>query len=396
MRSGAVDASEGLLEFDDSPLLRESLHEDRYDVWAYFDDGAYPAHRAHKNEAEQRVMEFLARWDEGDLVQALARNKLHLAEWVPERLQAARSEGEFARLAAFAELQWLVEDSRAALRLDALNPPRDDQPLARSLPELYATLSRDGLYRISAENVTDAGGSLAVFRHGDHALYPHPHLRPLRELLSLLSELACDPRLEVWLALDPYRLGALKDVSSALLADRWSGIELTAANLDALDRHAVGVTSFHVPVNRPKVLDFFHPLVATSFDWAARRDDPDDPVKRLYIREYCPATNGSGDPLVAVCNRELHAERDTRARAFRHVDGKVRRYPARTYGIDHAHPRGDAGPHSHSRKLWRVDGPMTDDQWSELVGLHFRNNELVPEHFRLVFPRMGGAPELSS
>lgn len=90
--------------------------------------------------------------------------------------------------------------------------------------------------------------------------------------------------------------------------------------------------------------------------------------------------------MVAVRNRELHAERDTLTHAFTHVDGKVKHYPAETYRVDRHHPRADAGPHSHSRKLWRVDGHLTDEQWSELVGLHFRHNELVAEHFCAVFP----------
>jgi hypothetical protein len=377
-----------LLSYDESALLREALHALRFDVWEYFGDGEYPSHRAEKDEAEGRVAALVSAWSDDDLAAAVERNEMYLTRWVPERLQDASTPEEIARLAAFADLQWLIEDSRAALRLDALGPPRADQPLALALPEIHAALSRDGLLRIRGDNVTDAGGSLQVFRHGSHALYPHPDLQPLRELLWVLADLADDPNLAVFVALDPYRVGALADVQYALLADQWSGIELAPGNLDSLDAHDVGVSSFHAAVNRSEALDFFHPLVATTCDWTARRDDATDPVKRLYIREFVPPTNARGERLVAVRNRELHTERDTIDRVFTHVDGKIRRYPTETYAVDHDQPRGDPGPPSHSRKLWRVDGQMTDAQWAELVGLHFRGNELVPEHFRTVFPDM--------
>jgi hypothetical protein len=32
-----------------------------------------------------------------------------------------------------------------------------------------------------------------------------------------------------------------------------------------------------------------------------------------------------------------------------------------------------------------VDGPLSDEQWMEVVGLFFRNNELIGEHFADAF-----------
>lgn len=170
-----------------------------------------------------------------------------------------------------------------------------------------------------------------------------------------------------------------------MLEDYWSGIRLTKENLDSLDAHDVGVVAFHAAVNRSEAADFLFPLLGTWFDWQRRGDTPHDPVKRLYIREVRPADNGRGGKLVAVRNRELHAERDTFTRRFRHVDGKVRRYPAETYGPRKEDPRVVFGPPSHERKLWRVDGPMTDEEWCDLVGLFFRQNELIEEYFGHAF-----------
>jgi hypothetical protein len=46
------------------------------------------------------------------------------------------------------------------------------------------------------------------------------------------------------------------------------------------------------------------------------------PGQALYIREVKPPDTWRGR-LAAVHNRELHAERDTEAHRFQHVDGKV-------------------------------------------------------------------------
>ncbi len=177
-----------------------------------------------------------------------------------------------------------------------------------------------------------------------------------------------------------------------LLEDYWSGIKVTVENRDSLDPHDTGVRTFHAA--RQEVPQrFFFPLLGTWFDWERRsRHDASDPVKRLYIREVCPATDRRGEPLVAASNRELHTERDTAAHCFTHVDGKICRYAANEYKPSAEHPNADPGKPARSRKLWRVDGLLTDEQWRLLVGLHFRSNELVAEHFAEVFLGQDVAP----
>lgn len=223
---------------------------------------------------------------------------------------------------------------------------------------------------------------------GEDALYPHPRLAHKRELSGLLMDLAAESDLRVYVALDPFRRDRLDDVRPRVLEDYWFGIRATRANLDSMDAHDVDSATFHAAGRRSRAQEFFHPLLGTWFDWTRRGDDPGDPVKRLYVREVRPPHDGHGDQLLAVHNNELHAERDTRRRRFTHVDGKVRRYPVETYGPSREDPRADFGAPSHSRKLWRVDGPLTDEQWCELVGLHFRGNELIGEHFASAFPAM--------
>lgn len=383
------------LPYDGSPLLRAALH-DRLLVLDYRGDGAYPYAQAEKREAEERVAGIASGWDDAARAEALERNERFLTEYLDREFLDARAAGgtQLDRLLAFAELQWLVDDSKDALRLSQLSHPDPNQPLFQVVPALFGQLTqRDLLLPITGANVTEAGGDWRAFRYGEYALFPHPDLRPARELLALLADLATIPRLRVSIAVDVYRVLRLSEVQQSLLADVWYGLNLTRENLDALDTRKPGTTTYRrrVPDANP-ALDFFHPLVSARFDWTARRDDLGDPVKRLYVSEFRPRTDRDGDLLAAVTNRELHAERDTAGRRFTHVDGKVRRYPTQTYKIDRATPQGDAGAHSHTRKLWRVDGPMTDEEWGDLVGFYFRDNELIAEYFGEVFPTMRAAP----
>jgi hypothetical protein len=151
----------------------------------------------------------------------------------------------------------------------------------------------------------------------------------MRELVWELRELAAQGAVTVSIALHPFRITALDDIQHRLLEDYWSGIQLTSENLDSLDGHDIGVPTFHAAVGRSAASEFFFPLLGTWFDWDARNDNRCDPVKRLYVREVRTASNRRGEPLLAVQNRELHAERDTNARHFVHVDGKLRAIRAR-------------------------------------------------------------------
>lgn len=169
-----------------------------------------------------------------------------------------------------------------------------------------------------------------------------------------------------------------------LLEDYWYGVKLTPENLDSLDGHDVGVRTFHA-ARQGTVERFFRPLLGAWFDWDRRsRHDPEDPVKRLCIREVRPATDRHGEPLVAALNRELYAERDTSARRFTHVDGKMCWYEAADYEPTASRPDAPLGTPRRSRKLWRVDGAMSDAVWEQLIGLHFRQNELIGEHLGTV------------
>lgn len=373
-----------IFELRESALLRLALGPVRFDPWEFFDEAAYPAHRAEKDEVEAFVREYVVGLDRPGLEAAVRQHAEYLRKWVPGRAKAAETDADYARLCAFAELHHAIADAEHELTLASLLPPARGDLVFREHPALYDTLT-DGLMRLTPAHIEEPWvAENATFFVGESALFPHPFLAEYRELLGVLAELSEDPGLAVYVAIDPYRVGRRDQLQQCLLADYWDGLKLTPQALDSLDRHDQG-SSFHAAGERGEAEAFLHPLLGTWFHWKARADNESDPVKRLYIQELKPSEDRSGDAFEAVLNRELHTERDTRTRKFTHVDGKIVRYLTETYGPTASRPRALPGPCERKRKLWRVDGPMSDEQWMEVVGLFFRGNELIGEHFEDAF-----------
>jgi len=116
------------------------------------------------------------------------------------------------------------------------------------------------------------------------------------------------------------------------------------------------------------------PLLAIDISWSLQDD-----LKVLELVETVPAPDG--EPSRLVLNRYLHAMRDWRSRRWVHVDGAVKAHQLSEYGPTVHNTNASQGPVVAYRKLWRVDGPIKDDDWGRLLGHHFRNNELVIEAF---------------
>jgi hypothetical protein len=134
------------LELRSSPLLRRGLAEDRWHVTDYLRDGAYPAHRAEKDEAEHYVRGALEAIAAGQLGALLSEVEHYLpAMFAPQELAAAKREGRFERLVAFAKLQRALDEALWELEERALDAPRRDDPLFDGRPELFERLDRDGL-----------------------------------------------------------------------------------------------------------------------------------------------------------------------------------------------------------------------------------------------------------
>ena len=83
-----------IFELRESALLRLALGPVRFDPWEFFDQAAYPAHRAEKDEVEAFVREYVVGLDRPGLEAAVRRHAEYLRKWVPDRAKAAETDAD--------------------------------------------------------------------------------------------------------------------------------------------------------------------------------------------------------------------------------------------------------------------------------------------------------------
>jgi hypothetical protein len=174
-------------------LLRRAIAEDRFDVTDYLGDGPYDGFRAEKDEVERRVSDLGRQLDGGDMDLDIVDR--YLGHMVPQdALATARADGSLARLRAFVALQHELDDALLALEDRSLDSPSAEDPTFARHPELLEALDpRDRLLPLTPELVSDERlGAEAIGAWKEDALFPHPHLAPMRELVWELRDLAAE------------------------------------------------------------------------------------------------------------------------------------------------------------------------------------------------------------
>jgi hypothetical protein len=362
-----------------SPLFQGLVDGALNQVWEFWGDGEYPDARRLKEEADRRIGEVLATWTDADLEELAAQDSWSRAglaevgvEEAPDPLRQRRQRF------AMRVVELGLGHAEAELARRALDDPQPADRAYRTVPGLWDALSeRDFLLPLTTERVpADPISSDPYLYFGDYAVFPHPYLRPARELFWDLCDLVHNCGLAVQVAIDPFRVLPRSDVPMWLLEDYWYGVKVTRETLDSLEEHHLG-RSLHyrnLDTLEGKRNEVFYPLIATEFDWSVR----DETIKVLQVEEIRPAPAGGGDE--PVLNRYLHSERDTRIRAFSHLDGALKGYPVSTYQPSRKEPLAKRGKATIYRKLFRVDGKIPDDPWGMTVGQFYRRNELIAEH----------------
>lgn len=99
-------------------------------------------------------------------------------------------------------------------------------------------------------------------------------------------------------------------------------------------------------------------------------------MKTIEIEELVPVDDDGADLVLA---RYLHAIRDTSQRRFVHCDGAVKAYKREGYPRV-AEQFAGRGKGHHYRKVFRMDGEIQTDHWSNVAALWFRGNRLVLEY----------------
>ena len=74
----------------------------------------------------------------------------------------------------------------------------------------------------------------------------------------------------------------------------------------------------------------------------------------------------------------LHARHERRQ--FTHLDGAIRAYELDAYAERLRTKMQHTGKAAHYRKVFRLDGPIPDDDWYQLVVMFYRQNEMVAEY----------------
>lgn len=222
-------------------------------------------------------------------------------------------------------------------------------------------------------------------RRGGHYLHYHPFLRRYLaaavniDFTTRLLRAAAVADLDVRVALDGDRLTD-SPLLRSMERDYWWGPKLTLVSLD--DPHAHGVT-VHERLQDP-ARRWAWPLLRTEFRWTSA-----DGQKWMEIEELSPPSapraalaHGSGVSLEGglVLNRYLHTQRDIEERRFTHLDGAIRGYEAARYQARLDSRIDVERKAARYRKVFRVDGPIADDLWYDLVVMFYRQNEMVGEY----------------
>ncbi len=367
------------LDLTSSALLRAYVDERHFRLWTFEPDGAFVRHREHKLELEGLVNQILGDTSAEEL-RSLAREDTALVRGStfrgPEPFDPETGD---LRVIAIRQIERALHGTHGKLLDAAYLPAAEDDRVCQTVPGLFGRLeTKHLLLPLTAAMVRDrTGWHDRAFRLDEFAVYPHPALRPARELVQDLCALA-EAGANVKVAIDPHAVVPIADARGIGLFDYWYGMKL---NLDSLDdMTALGATIHGRRIDQQAWGTY--PLLTTEFRWSLYSDS----LKYLEVTETVPRSSVVADhgrtwfTSQYVQNRYLHSIRDTASRGFVHVDGAAKAFPRDTYGPTIENPSAPQGDPIY-RKLFRIDGPIPDKEWSHLVAHFFRGNELVIEYF---------------
>jgi hypothetical protein len=253
-----------------------------------------------------------------------------------------------------------------------------DQDLSNSkvikiYPELADKFDRDGLLHIDSSFILFDGG----IQYKNHILHYHQLLR--RGYMSNPNFDFLDTFIYYYrhtknnnqfrIAIDHRRIMSKEFYAQIAEFDTWRGLPFDRNKLD--DKNYIGLTV--VDRNKNSPFEQTCSLERTEFYWSYR-----DGIKTFEVEEI------SGDSYIFdhyYFNRYVHSERDIAQQKFRHLDGAVKVYLRDSFN----HRKNSFMPKefkSHRKiKLWRIDGDIILNTWSELISCFFKSNEMIIQYF---------------
>lgn len=248
--------------------------------------------------------------------------------------------------------------------------------VGKKFPELLSKIDDDGLLFLDDEFRLLDGG----IEYREHILHYHQLLRR-----GFLSEpnFAFTSRFSFYrrktegrnlfrIAIDPRRIMTRSSYQQKCELDGWYGALFRSDKIDDLSE--VGLTVINR--ERPSLFDMDCKIDRTEFFW---KSDRKTGVKTFEIEEI---SSGAIRHNEMHLNRYIHSERDTAKHVLRHFDGAVKVYSTESeYDLRHKSKIPQEGRASEKIKLFRIDGSVDLEEWSNLISLFMKGNEMVIRYF---------------
>jgi len=210
--------------------------------------------------------------------------------------------------------------------------------------------------------------------YNNHVLFYHQFLRRNftgnlnYDFLSRLTDYYQRHRQQpISVVFDHLRLVPQQWFSPIFEKDYWYGPPLNWKLID--DKYEVGLTVHGSTRSR------LHNIDRTEFLWSYRNG-----LKTLQIEEIHGLKLLDDPDTDVVLNRYIHSQRDTSSRTFIHLDGAVKIYERDSYQRRYDSKMTEADKSKYKPKLFRIDKPISDEEWAQLITFFFRGNEMVLEY----------------
>jgi hypothetical protein len=294
---------------------------------------------------------------------------------------------------------WHLQDRDPALAVLELGMARLDRDLPESIfgridpvsrvmsamPQLTGRLDEDGLLDLTG---LDASGYGVVV--DGRMLHFHQFLRRgfsgnmNYRLINLLLKIGARPGNMVRIAIDERRLTNPDEMRWVFEEDYWWGPKLSDAWLD--NRYTDPIPTVHrYEEGNARLLLGYEAFFA---HWRINGK-----VEKVFQAEELTTLDEETRPTTMIAGftplRYMHSIRDIEAHRFIHCDGAVRGYNPDTLSIRRAEEMPTATTAAYYRKVFRVDGTITTEEWSQIAAGWYRGNGLVAEYLAA----LDGAPE---
>lgn len=263
-----------------------------------------------------------------------------------------------------------IEDALAA-------GPDDRSAVFEVYPELRTLHTDEGLM-ILRESM-DARPQGIFYK--DHVLHYHQLLRrgyasnPNMEFLKLLTSFhRANPGAKVGVALDHRRLMPKEFFRAFFEKDTWYGPPFRTQDLDNPEKVGLTVLARSDPSVDPRnaTMCRLNGIERCEVLWTYR-----DGIKIVQIEEVRSTRNSEG----LTINRYVHSLRHLPSGTFVHLDGACKIYSAEQ-SEERLRSRMSGEPRARQKpKLFRVDGKIALNAWSELVSYFYHGNPLILEYF---------------